>query len=219
MRFFQESGYMNGCPLKRSHFLTAVCLIVTLVIGVLVAVAGANETECNIVSNLQNLARKTIGLQVFRIVTYLGDFYMWVIFTSIYSIYAYIKSRKHLDTAIELAIFLIITTALIYFTKMVFARPRPSCPGISAYDDDVISSFSYPSGHVSRAAGAFAILSRGSRTKESLAIMAISLVSLSRIILGAHYLTDVVGGIFLSLAAQRLASLSLPLLKRKIEKR
>jgi hypothetical protein len=32
-------------------------------------------------------------------------------------------------------------------------------------------------------------------------------------------LTDVVGGIFLSLAAQRLASLSLPLLKRKIEKR
>jgi membrane-associated phospholipid phosphatase len=210
---------MNGCPLKRSHFLTAVCLIVTLVIGVLVAVAGANETECNIVSNLQNLARKTIGLQVFRIVTYLGDFYMWVIFTSIYSIYAYIKSRKHLDTAIELAIFLIITTALTYSTKMVFARPRPSCSGISAYDDDVISSFSYPSGHVSRAAGAFAILSRGSRTKESLAIMAISLVSLSRIILGAHYLTDVVGGIFLSLAAQRLASLSLPLLKRKIEKR
>jgi len=109
MRFFQESGYMKGCPLKRPHLLTAVCLIATLVIGVLVAVARPNETECNIVSNLQNLARKTIGLQVFRIVTYLGDFYMWVIFTSIYSIYAYIKSRKHLDTAIELAIFLIIT--------------------------------------------------------------------------------------------------------------
>ena len=206
---------MNGYPLKRSHLLTAVCLIVTLVIGVLVAVAGANETECNIVSNLQNLARKTIGLQVFRIVTYLGDFYMWVIFTSIYSIYAYIKSRKHLDTAIELAIFLIITTALIYFTKMVFARPRPSCSGISAYDNDVISSFSYPSGHVSRAAGAFLILSKGSRTKESLALVAISIVSLSRIILGAHYLTDVVGGIFLSIAAQTLANTTLTFLARQ----
>jgi len=210
---------MKGYRLKRSHLLAAVCLTVTLVIGVLVAVAGANETECIIVSNLQNLAWKTIGLQVFRIVTYLGDFYVWVIFTSIYSVCAYIKSRKHFDTAIELAVFLIITTALTYFTKMVFARPRPGCPGISVYDDDVISSFSYPSGHVSRAVGAFAILARGSRTKKSLAIMAISLVSSSRIILGAHYLTDVAGGIFLSLAAQRLTSLSLPLLKSKIEKK
>jgi membrane-associated phospholipid phosphatase len=58
------------------------------------------------------------------------------------------------------------------------------------------------------------ILSRGSRTRESLAVIAISIVSLSRVILGAHYLTDVVGGIFLSLAAQRLANLSLPFLLR-----
>jgi membrane-associated phospholipid phosphatase len=206
---------MKGYRLKRSHLLAVVCLTVTFVIGVLAAVAGANETECNIVSNLQNLTRKTIGLQVFRIVTYLGDFYLWVFFTSIYSICAYIKPRKHFDAAIELAVFLIITAGLTYFTKMVFARPRPSCSGISVYDDDVISSFSYPSGHVSRAAGAFAILSRGSRTKESLAIMAISLVSLSRIILGAHYLTDVVGGIFLSIAAQTLANTTLTFLARQ----
>ena len=53
MRFFQESGYMKGYRLKRSHLLAAVCLTVTLVIGVLVAVAGANETECIIVSNLK----------------------------------------------------------------------------------------------------------------------------------------------------------------------
>jgi undecaprenyl-diphosphatase len=97
---------------------------------------------------------------------------------------------------------------------MVFTRPRPDCLGLSVYDDDFVSSFSYPSGHVSRATGAFLILVRGIRTKELLAVIAVFLVSLSRMILGAHYLTDVVGGIFLSLAAQRLANLSLSFLAR-----
>jgi membrane-associated phospholipid phosphatase len=53
------------------------------------------------------------------------------------------------------------------------------------------------------------ILSRGSKTRESLAVTAVSIVSLSRVILGAHYLTDVVGGIFISLAAQRVAHASI----------
>jgi undecaprenyl-diphosphatase len=173
-----------------------------------------NGTECNIVFNVQNFVQKTIGLQVFQVLTYLGDFYVWVILASIYFFYAYFKSRKYLASASELAIFLIITTALTYLIKMVFARPRPNCSGISVYDEDLMSSFSYPSGHVSRAVGAFIILSRGSGIRQSLATVAIFLVSLSRIVLGAHYLTDVVGGIFLSLAAQQLANLGLSFLTR-----
>ncbi len=177
-----------------------------------------NDPECNIVLNLQNFAQKTIGLQAFQVLTYLGDFYLWVIFAAIYLLYTYFRLRKQLGSAIELGIFLVITTALTYFIKMVFARPRPNCSGISVYSEDLLSSFSYPSGHVSRAAGAFLILSKGSRTKESLAVIAVFLVSLSRIILGAHYLTDVVGGLFLSLAAQRLANLGMLLLRSKMKK-
>jgi membrane-associated phospholipid phosphatase len=61
-------------------------------------------------------------------------------------------------------------------------------------------------------------LSRGSRTKKSLAVIAVATVSLSRIILGAHYPTDVVGGIFLSLAAQKIANLSMPFFRAKTQK-
>lgn len=209
---------MHNCHLKNPYVQTAVYLFVTLLIGVFVVLLPLSGIECNIVLNLQNLAQRTIGLQAFRVLTYLGDFYLWVISASIYLLYAYFKSRKQLGSAIELAIFLVITTALTYLIKMVFARPRPNCSGISVYDEDLVSSFSYPSGHVSRAVGGFLILSRKSRTKESLATIAIFTVSLSRIILGAHYLTDVVGGIFLSLAAQRIANLSMLFFRSKTEK-
>jgi membrane-associated phospholipid phosphatase len=208
---------MNQSRLRNPYTSTAIYLTLTLLIGIFVVLLPLNDPECNIVLNLQNFAQKTIGLQAFQVLTYLGDFYLWVIFASIYLLYAYFRSRKQLGSAIELGIFLVITTALTYFLKMVFARPRPNCSGISVYSEDFISSFSYPSGHVSRATGAFLVLSRGSRTKESLAVIAISLVSLSRIILGAHYLTDVVGGIFLSLAAQRLANLGMLLLRSKMK--
>jgi membrane-associated phospholipid phosphatase len=209
---------MNQSRLRNPYTSTAIYLTITLLIGIFVVLLPLNDPEYNIILNLQNFAQKTIGLQAFQVLTYLGDFYLWVILAAIYLLYAYFRSRKQLGSAIELAIFLAITTALTYFTKMVFARPRPNCSGISVYSEDLISSFSYPSGHVSRAAGAFLVLSRGSRTKESLAVIAVFLVSLSRIILGAHYLTDVVGGVFLSLAAQRLANLGMLLLRSKMKK-
>ena len=209
---------MNLSRLKNPLASTAIYLILTLLIGMLAVLLPLKGAECNIVFSLQNFAQKTVGIQAFQVLTYLGDFYLWVILGTIYLLYAYFKSRKQLESAIELAIFLALTTALTYTLKMAFARPRPNCPSISNYaGEDLVSSFSYPSGHVSRATGGFLILSRGSRTKESLAVIAVFIVSLSRIILGAHYLTDVVGGIFLSLAAQRLAYISIPFLKHKTE--
>jgi membrane-associated phospholipid phosphatase len=210
-------GHMSQFRSRDLYASAVIYLVVTLLIGILVVLLPLNATECNIVLNLQNFAKKMTGLQIFQILTYLGDFYVWVLLTSICLLYAYFKSRKLLESASELAIFLVITTALTSILKMVVARPRPNCPGLSVFNEDVAPSFSYPSGHVSRATGGFLFLSRGSRTRESLAIVAIFTVSLSRIVLGAHYLTDVVGGVFLSLAAQRLAKLSVQFLESKMK--
>ena len=206
---------MNQHRLSNSWVSTSIFLFLTGLIGLLVVVLPLNEIECKIVLDTQNLAQKTVGIQFFQVVTYLGDFYLWIVFGLVYFLYSYFKSKKHLRSASEIAAFLVITTALTYFTKMVFARPRPDCPGLKTYSEDLISSFSYPSGHVSRAAGGFLILSRKNRIKQLFATLAIFLVSLSRIVLGAHYPTDVVGGIFLSLAAQQLASLGLSFFGRR----
>jgi membrane-associated phospholipid phosphatase len=209
---------MDRSPSRNPYVSTTIYLILTLLIGVLVLLLPLNGIECKIVFDVQNFTQETIGLQAFQVLTYLGDFYVWVIFASIYLLVAYFASRKQLGSAIELAIFLAVTTALTYSIKILVARPRPDCSGLRVYAEGLISSSSYPSGHVSRATGAFLVLQRGSKTKESLAAVAMAIVSLSRIILGAHYPTDVVGGIFLSLAAQRIANLSMPFFMSKTRK-
>jgi membrane-associated phospholipid phosphatase len=200
---------MNRFRLGNPWVSTLILLFLTLLIGLLVVFLPLNAIECKIVLDTQNLAQKTVGIQVFQVATYLGDFYLWVVFGSVYLLYVYVKSRSHLGSAIEIAVFFVATTALTYFTKMVFARPRPDCPGLNTYSSDILSSFSYPSGHVSRVTGGFLILSGKSRIKRVLAAFAIFAVSLSRIALGAHYPTDVLGGIFLSLGAQQLANFAL----------
>jgi membrane-associated phospholipid phosphatase len=200
---------MNEFRLRNHYVSVAIYLFLTLLVGISVVLLPLHGIECDIVLNIQSFAQKTVGLQVFQVVTYLGDFYLWVFFCSVYLIYAYFRSRRSLGSAVELAVFLGITTVFTSFAKVASARPRPDCPGLGVYQEDIISSFSYPSGHVSRSAGAFLILSRGNRTKEVLGTIAVFLVSLSRIVLGAHYLTDVVGGIFLSLATQKIANLVL----------
>lgn len=196
---------------KNPKILTVTYLGLTMLIGLFVVLLPLYSVECEIISSLQTFAQETIGILFFRAATYLGDLYLWAVLGSIYFFFAYFKARKHFRSAFELAAFLIIVTVITYLLKIGFARPRPSCPDIIVYEQE--GSFSYPSGHASRATGAFWILSGRGRIKKSLAIIAIFLVFLSRIVLGVHYPTDIVGGIFLSLAVQQIADLAASSLK------
>jgi len=197
---------MNDSALKNTYLQTVIYAVSTLLLGLSVVFLPLNEIECGLVRDLQDFARRTSMLQALWVLTYLGDFYLWVVSTTIFSIYAY-KSGKQHRLVTELAIFLGTTTALTFVLKMVFARPRPLCLGITVYDFE--GSFSYPSGHVSRVTGAFNILTKKNNKWKTVAVAATASVSLSRIVLGAHYLTDVVGGVLISLAAQGMSNLAL----------
>jgi len=102
----------------------------------------------------------------FIVLTYMGDFTLWAAFSLTFFIYTFFKSRKHFHTSVQLIFYLALVTVSTYVLKEAFARPRPDAAGITVYNPETffgiplqgglladLSSFSYPSGHVSRAMG------------------------------------------------------------------
>jgi membrane-associated phospholipid phosphatase len=205
---------LNKQFLIRSCVMILVCLTVTVLIGIGVTLLSLNGVECVAISELQSLAQRTVGIPFFMVLTYMGDFTLWVAFSLAFFLYAFFKSRKNLGTSVELIVYLTLVTISTYLMKEAIARPRPDSAGITIYGQQTffgisarggfladLSSFSYPSGHVSRATGSLSMLSgKRSTIKTTLIAATISALSLSRIVLGTHYPTDVIGAIPLSLA-------------------
>lgn len=103
--------------------------------------------------------------------------------------------------ALALGIASLLTNFTSSVLKILVARPRPNVvPHL-----DPVSSFSYPSGHATSAAVVYLTLAllvppvwRG--RAMALALVAIVLTGLSRMMLGVHWPSDIVGGTLLGTA-------------------
>lgn len=103
-------------------------------------------------------------------------------------------------TAILVAATVLTGTALNSAFKLIYGRLRPD----PAFSDFAVSGLSFPSGHASMSAIVFLTLgvlvaSRLSRLTERVYILTVSvvltlLVGVSRIVLGVHWTSDVLGG-------------------------
>ena len=144
--------------------------------------------------------RNNILTSVFRVITNLGGAYFLIIIAILCAIF--IKNKK---IAFAIPINLILSTMLNLMLKNIVERPRPI--GYRLIDE---TGYSFPSGHsmISAAFYGLIIYFIWKNVKNTnlkyisciLLALLILLIGISRIYLGVHYASDVLGGFTISIA-------------------
>ena len=164
---------------------------------------------------IQDNVRSDALTPIMKLITHLGDKGLfWIVLTLI--LLCFKKTRRMgVICALSMAIGLLITNVAI---KNVVARPRP-------YREDMIQGlrliieeqkdWSFPSGHTTNSlATAWVIFRRTTLSRTGgvigrfLGILALALailISLSRLYVGVHYPTDVIGGVIIGIFSAEVA--------------
>lgn len=138
--------------------------------------------------------REQAWLDIARGFTWIGTFA--VVGTVTAAAVVVLAMRRRFAEALVLASASLLTLAAVQITKPAEARPRPD---IAIYDP---AGWSYPSGHAAHAVAFVAIAVIFSRTASrrtqliavGAALAVAALLGLTRLYLGVHYLSDVLGG-------------------------
>lgn len=135
-------------------------------------------------------------VQVFLVITALGD--VAGILAIAFGAMVFLRNHPHYIRMLALA--LIGSTLCVNLVKLLVSRMRPE----TLLWLEPFLSFSFPSGHATASMALFGFLAvasarliprdQGRMLAVSSFVAAILLVGLSRIVLGAHFLSDVVGG-------------------------
>lgn len=152
-------------------------------------------------------ATSSMLAHVFLAITLLGDpGYLYPLFGGFNALLWWLGHRR---IAITLALFGFVLHGVTHVLKASFDVPRP--PGVS-YPE----SLSYPSGHAAGAAFVYgcmaviavsAIPARRHWLAGMLVGLGVGLIAGSRMVLGVHYLSDVLGGLLLGASLAGLAAL------------
>lgn len=157
------------------------------------------------VANLLYAFRGDQLLHFFYTVTLLAEFGTVVASAVVLTIFLWLRKEKILAAALWLT--LLPAEAVTYFGKLLFHRGRPDIL-LRAISED---SFSFPSGHATASAAFFGFIayllirrfkSWTARIATALvAAIMIILIDVSRLYLGVHYLSDVLAGNMVGIAA------------------
>ena len=146
-----------------------------------------------------NLYNNAVG-QILLIVTLLGSLSASVMACG--TLFLTGQRRRAIIASVSLILVSVLTAVL----KSAFARPRPFIvvPGAVAFQ--LVSGWSFPSGHTSRV---FSLLPSTKGMKRKIRLLGYSLailVGFSRIYIGLHYPLDLVAGAALGIAAGRITN-------------
>ena len=137
-----------------------------------------------------------------RIISFIASAPIMFLVAFIILVYKFTMGAK-IERELALLLSLFFVSALTVIMKYAVAVPRPSDVGYLLFP----LKYSYPSGHTSRFTVFCYYLGRR-RREQVLLIILLFLVSMSRILLLQHYLSDVIGGILLGLATSVSVELS-----------
>ncbi len=113
------------------------------------------------------------------------------------------------EWALRMLAAIVVTAVLVMTLKLVFRRRRPEGRWGSIYRNT--DPHSFPSGHAARTALlAVLITAWGPSWLAPIAIVWAPLVSLARVAMGVHYISDVVVGTLLGLSVSALAVIFFP---------
>jgi undecaprenyl-diphosphatase len=133
-------------------------------------------------------------------VTALGSSTILALITILATVFLVTNGRRR--DGVHLGLLSIGAAALTFFFKRFLARPRPDVvPALV-----VVSDLSYPSGHTLGATSIYLVLGyiafrdTGKRWLLAVAVGIALAIALSRMYLGVHYPTDVVGGGVIAIA-------------------
>ena len=143
---------------------------------------------------LEPLRNNSLSVRIFNAASTVGDFsIVWHLLGLLYAI----GSLQRLQEAIALSIALGVESLVVnQGIKRMFRRERPTASGDHRFDVRTPSTTSFPSGHASSATFAAIILT--SYTGWPLVLLWTTIaviVSLSRVVVRIHHLSDIVGGI------------------------
>lgn len=182
-------------PAKARVGLAAFLLAMAILIGVLAAFGighGEERSMMKAVAMRQSKAM-AVPIEVAQWVTWMGDVSQRTLAMAAFA--AFLFWKKRIRAALVMLAIPVIAGVTSSILKEIFARERPDVvPHL-----DFVTSLSYPSGHAVNAMTAYllAALLIGGARRSLWVVLALTIaltIGLSRILLGVHWPSDVVGG-------------------------
>ena len=182
--------------MKKKIIIT--CLVLVLIID-LILVLTNNITFID--NEIHNILYRDNFVDIMKYITFFGGSIAVSLITGISCIILVFKKQK--KEAISIVIIVVLTTIINNIVKLIISRDRPEYILVNE------SFYSFPSGHAMGATALYGyliyIFYNSNLKKQNKIIISVLLsiliisVCISRIILGAHYFSDIIAGIILSI--------------------
>lgn len=195
--------------MKNKKLYISLGLLILFIIITLLVRAGSFDMIDNSVHAYLVRFTSEVTTNIMKVITFFGSTLWMVILTAIVFIgLLFFKKNRHAYVTLSM---IVLSTIMNNVVKIIIKRPRPTYMPVG-----MESSYAYPSGHTMASVTLYGLIMffiiKSNIPKKYKWIysvflgLLIILIAISRIYLGAHYFTDVIGGALLSSALLMLFS-------------